>query len=94
MEKKRLFFSDIEHFAINLLTNVDANGSITKSELAEDLQNNFYEILVDEYQDTNEAQGFDLSKCFSNGEIAFMVGDVKQSIYRFRLAMPEFFIEK
>lgn len=92
-ERNGYSFSDIEHFAINLLTNVDANGTITKSELAEDLQNNFYEILVDEYQDTNEAQDL-IYQMLSNGKNCFMVGDVKQSIYRFRLAMPQIFIEK
>ncbi|MDE6722848.1 MAG: UvrD-helicase domain-containing protein, partial [Eubacterium sp.] len=92
-ERNGYSFSDIEHFAINLLTNVDENGVVTKSALAEDLQNNFYEILVDEYQDTNEAQDL-IYSMLSNGKNCFMVGDVKQSIYRFRLAMPQIFIAK
>ncbi|MDE6110426.1 MAG: UvrD-helicase domain-containing protein, partial [Eubacterium sp.] len=92
-ERNGYSFSDIEHFAINLLTNVDENGNPTKSELAKDLQNSFYEILVDEYQDTNEAQDL-IYSMLSNGKNCFMVGDVKQSIYRFRLAMPQIFIEK
>ena len=84
-ERNGYSFADIEHFAINLLTEVDENGNVSKSELASDLQNNFYEILVDEYQDTNEAQDL-LYSMLSNGKNCFMVGDVKQSIYRFRLA--------
>lgn len=92
-ERNGYSFSDIEHFAIKLLTNTDENGMVTKSELASDLQNNFYEILVDEYQDTNEAQNL-IYTMLSNGKNCFMVGDVKQSIYRFRLAMPQIFIAK
>ncbi|MDE5671575.1 MAG: helicase-exonuclease AddAB subunit AddA [Eubacterium sp.] len=92
-ERNGYSFSDIEHFAINLLTDVDENGNVAKSGLAEDLQHNFYEILVDEYQDTNEAQDL-IYQMLSNGKNCFMVGDVKQSIYRFRLAMPQIFIEK
>ncbi len=92
-ERNGYSFSDIEHFAINLLTDTDGKGKVIKSELAKDLQNNFYEILVDEYQDTNEAQDL-IYQMLSNGKNCFMVGDVKQSIYRFRLAMPQIFIEK
>ncbi len=85
-------FSDIMHFAIDLLFNYD-DGIITRTELAEDYKNNFAEILVDEYQDTNSAQDT-LFKMLSNGFNRFMVGDVKQSIYRFRLAMPKIFNDK
>ncbi len=86
-------FSDIEHFAIRLLSDFDENGNVIKSEIAADLQNDFYEILIDEYQDTNEAQEL-IYSMLSNGKNCFMVGDVKQSIYRFRLAMPQIFIQK
>lgn len=86
-------FSDIEHFAINLLFYKNDNGEVIKSKLAEDLRDGFYEILVDEYQDTNEAQDM-LFEMLSNGNNRFMVGDVKQSIYRFRLAMPYIFNSK
>lgn len=92
-ERNGYSFSDIEHFAINLLADYDENGNIMKSEIASDLQNNFYEILIDEYQDTNEAQDL-IYSMLSNGKNCFMVGDVKQSIYRFRLAMPQIFIAK
>lgn len=94
-EKKALnsyTFSDIEHFAIELLFYRE-NGQIVKTELARELSDNFYEILVDEYQDTNSAQDT-LFKMLSNGRNRFMVGDMKQSIYRFRLAMPQIFNKK
>ncbi|MBR3148531.1 MAG: UvrD-helicase domain-containing protein, partial [Eubacterium sp.] len=86
-------FSDIEHFAIELLFMRDEDGSIVRTDLAKELENTFDEILVDEYQDTNAAQDY-LFEMLSNGHNRFMVGDVKQSIYRFRLAMPEIFNEK
>lgn len=86
-------FSDIEHFAINLLFHLDDSGEIVKTPLAYELEDSFYEILVDEYQDTNSAQD-KLFKILSNGKNRFMVGDVKQSIYKFRLAMPFIFTEK
>lgn len=85
-------FSDIMHFAIELLLNYD-NGIITRTELADEYRQNFEEILVDEYQDTNSAQDT-LFRMLSNGSNRFMVGDVKQSIYRFRLAMPKIFNDK
>ncbi len=86
-------FSDTEHFAINLLFYPDENGEIVKTDLAKELESSFYEILVDEYQDTNAAQDT-LFQVLSNGKNRFMVGDVKQSIYKFRLAMPSIFTDK
>lgn len=86
-------FSDIEHFAIQLLFFKDENGNIVKTDLAKEYCDNFDEILVDEYQDTNFAQDM-LFEMLSNGHNRFMVGDVKQSIYRFRLAMPQIFTDK
>lgn len=86
-------FADIEQFAISLLYNADKNGNISLTPLASDLSKSFYEILIDEYQDTNRAQDM-LFQALSNGRNRFMVGDIKQSIYRFRLAMPEIFNEK
>lgn len=85
-------FSDIEHFAIELLFKYE-DGIIIRTDLAKDYSRNFYEILVDEYQDTNTAQDT-LFAMLSNGKNEFMVGDVKQSIYRFRLAMPQLFTYK
>lgn len=92
-ERNGYTFSDIEHFAIGLLVSKNENGGVVKSQLAKDLEDGFYEILVDEYQDTNEAQDM-LFKMLSNNHNRFMVGDVKQSIYRFRLAMPFIFTSK
>lgn len=86
-------FSDIEHFAINLLFYPDENGDIVRTDLAKELESSFYEILVDEYQDTNSAQDT-LFAVLSNDKNRFMVGDVKQSIYKFRLAMPFIFTKK
>lgn len=93
LERNAFSFADIEHFAINLLFNFNENGEIIKTELASQLSEHFHEILVDEYQDTNEAQDL-LFTYLSNGKNLFVVGDVKQSIYRFRLAMPNIFNEK
>lgn len=92
-ERNKYSFSDIEHFAIKLLFDMDENGNIIKTNLADNLSSEFYEILVDEYQDTNEAQDL-LFAYLSNGKNLFTVGDIKQSIYRFRLAMPHIFNER
>lgn len=97
MEEKRdrnsFSFSDIEHFAIKLLFSLSSSGEVVRTDLAKSLSEEFYEILVDEYQDTNEAQDL-LFTYLSNGRNMFTVGDIKQSIYRFRLAMPHIFNEK
>ncbi len=92
-ERNSFSFSDIEHFAITLLFKMEDNGQVIRTRLAEDLSKSFYEILVDEYQDTNEAQDL-LFTYLSNGRNLFSVGDIKQSIYRFRLAMPHIFNER
>ncbi len=92
-EKRRrnvLDFSDLEHLTLHLLTGEDG----TPSPLAEELSGQFEEILVDEYQDCNRVQERifrAISRCGAN---ITMVGDVKQSIYRFRLADPSLFLEK
>ena len=80
-------FTDIEHFALKLLVNDDGS----KTEIAK--KYDFNEILIDEYQDSNLVQESILSSV-SNGHNVFMVGDVKQSIYRFRQARPELFLDK
>ena len=85
-------FSDITHFALKLLYSPSAPDG--KTELARSLSANIREILIDEYQDTNHAQDTLFTCLSSGGDNMFMVGDVKQSIYRFRLASPEIFIEK
>ncbi|MCM1285626.1 MAG: helicase-exonuclease AddAB subunit AddA [Acetobacter sp.] len=92
-ERNAYSFADIEHFAIELLFKIDDQGNIVKSDLAKSMSDEYYEILVDEYQDTNEAQNL-LFTYLSNGKNLFCVGDIKQSIYRFRLAMPHIFNKK
>lgn len=90
-------FMDMEHYALGLLTRRDEAGGIIPSPLARELQAGLDEIIVDEYQDINRVQEMIL-RMLSGEESGrpnlFMVGDVKQSIYRFRRAEPTIFIEK
>ncbi len=88
-EKKTADFSDITHLAISLLVRETAD-SWESTALAKSLRENFAEILIDEYQDTNAAQDM-LFTAISDNNL-FRVGDVKQSIYRFRQANPDIFI--
>ncbi len=83
-------FSDLEHYAVSLL--VDEGGNPTP--LAHQWSGRFCEVMVDEYQDTNEVQNAIFDAISMGGERLFMVGDVKQSIYRFRLADPTIFLGK
>ena len=83
-------FSDQEHLALELL--LDQEGSPT--ELGEQVALRYREILVDEYQDTNEVQNAIFRAVSREGKNLFTVGDVKQSIYRFRLADPGIFLDK
>lgn len=85
-------FSDISHFALSLLCDNSAYDG--KTPLARELSDFYSEILIDEYQDTNRAQDTLFRTVSKDGQNMFFVGDVKQSIYRFRLASPEIFIEK
>lgn len=87
-----LDFSDIEHYALQLLTETAEDGTRTPSALAQELAMRYDEILVDEYQDTNAVQDALFSAISRNETNLFMVGDVKQSIYGFRQAMPELFL--
>ncbi len=92
-EKRRralLDFSDLEHLTVRLL--VDKTGEPT--ELARQWGSRYIEIMVDEYQDTNQVQNSIFNALSQEGRNLFMVGDVKQSIYRFRLADPTIFLEK
>ncbi|MCH5270100.1 MAG: helicase-exonuclease AddAB subunit AddA [Lachnospiraceae bacterium] len=96
-EKKLLDFSDIEHFALEILVERNEEGRIVPRKAAEEYREYFVEVLIDEYQDSNLVQEY-LLQAVSGEEIGrynrFMVGDVKQSIYKFRLARPELFLEK
>lgn len=102
MDRKKLDnlldFSDLEHLALELLTDgISEDGTASVSEIAEEKAEYFHEIYIDEYQDSNFLQDAILksvSKQSLGGNNIFMVGDVKQSIYSFRLARPELFIEK
>ena len=85
-----LDFSDLEHFAVKLL--VDPSGEPTA--LAKMWGERFEEVMVDEYQDTNQVQNAIFSAISRGGRTLFEVGDVKQSIYRFRLADPTIFLDK
>lgn len=84
-------FSDQEHMAVSLLTRRD---TLEPTDLAVSLSRRFKEIMVDEYQDVNAVQELLFKAVSRNGKNIFMVGDVKQSIYRFRLADPSIFMEK
>ncbi|WP_186579093.1 helicase-exonuclease AddAB subunit AddA [Aquibacillus kalidii] len=96
-EKALVDFSDLEHYALRLLMSEDSSpDQIKPSAVATDLQKRFSELLVDEYQDTNLVQESIISLMSDregNGNM-FMVGDVKQSIYRFRHAEPTLFMDK
>ena len=83
-------FSDQEHYAIMILQ--DENGEPTP--LARMISQRYREIMVDEYQDTNQVQNCIFSAISRDGKNLFTVGDVKQSIYRFRLADPTIFLDK
>ncbi|WOV89144.1 helicase-exonuclease AddAB subunit AddA [Sporosarcina oncorhynchi] len=96
MEKGLVDFSDLEHFALKILA-VETEGQLAPSDIAADYLNRFAEVLVDEYQDTNLLQEAIIQLVKRGGEAdgnLFMVGDVKQSIYRFRLAEPGLFLGK
>lgn len=92
-EKNIMDFSDMEHLALRILVKKDENGNIVKSEIAKKYENKFEEIAIDEYQDSNLVQEYILTSV-SRGNNIFMVGDVKQSIYKFRQARPKLFLDK
>ncbi len=89
-------FDDLEHYALQILVGKDGENP-HRSAVAERYADHFEEILIDEYQDSNLVQEMLLtavSRVSRGQHNVFMVGDVKQSIYRFRLARPELFMEK
>lgn len=91
-------FNDIEHFALDILVKKN-NGNIEYTKVADELSEYFDEILIDEYQDSNQLQE-EILTAVSKARMTdipdnmYMVGDVKQSIYKFRLACPELFMKK
>ncbi len=92
--KRWLNFNDLEHLSLRLLVTEDDNGQLSKTPIAREIANRFDEILVDEYQDTNATQETLFSAISHEETNLFMVGDVKQSIYGFRQAMPELFLNR
>ena len=86
-------FNDIEHYALKILVKKDENGNYVGTDVAKKYRDKFEEIAIDEYQDSNQVQEYILSTV-SRGNNLFMVGDVKQSIYKFRQACPELFLDK
>ena len=93
-QKNLLDFNDLEHYALALLIERTDDGALRRSPLAVELSSHFAEIMVDEYQDTNAAQDALFQALSKEESNLFMVGDVKQSIYGFRQAMPELFIRR
>lgn len=97
LERGIVDFSDLEHYALEILTVRDESDMLKPSAVADDYRKQFKEVLVDEYQDVNLLQETIL-QLVKNGDETngnmFMVGDVKQSIYAFRLAEPRLFLEK
>nr|MBQ6241998.1 UvrD-helicase domain-containing protein [Lachnospiraceae bacterium] len=85
-------FAGIEHYALQLLTEKDEAGNRVPSALARELRDHYQEVIVDEYQDVNQLQELILNALTEDA--LFMVGDVKQSIYRFRRAKPSIFVDK
>lgn len=95
-KKNILDYPDMEHLALNILVD-NKDGNVASSAAACELSEGIAEILIDEYQDSNGVQEMILasvSKQMKKENNIFMVGDVKQSIYRFRLARPELFMDK
>ena len=96
-DKNLVDFNDLEHEALKVLIRVEEDGARAYTDAADELSMQYREVLVDEYQDSNLVQE-ELLKAVSRERFGqhnvFMVGDVKQSIYRFRLARPELFLEK
>lgn len=95
-EKNLVDFNDLEHFALRILVQKTEEG-IARTPAAKELCEHYAEILIDEYQDSNLVQETILNSISGEQDgrpNLFMVGDVKQSIYKFRLARPEIFMEK
>ena len=86
-------FYDILHKCIDLLVEFNSDGTVSKTAFAEELTEKYKEILIDEYQDTNEAQNILFEIISKDNKNFYCVGDVKQSIYRFRRATPTVFMD-
>ncbi len=94
-EENVIDFTDIEHYALDILLEKDEKGNLVPTKEAKECQEKFDEIYVDEYQDTSFIQEEILNSISRGGTLSkFMVGDIKQSIYRFRKAVPSIFLNK
>ncbi len=97
-KKNVVDFNDLEHFCLEILLEEGSTlANPISSKVALELQKKYDEILIDEYQDSNLVQElilFSVSKSATETPNRFMVGDIKQSIYKFRLARPELFMDK
>lgn len=94
LQKQLMDFSDLSKYALDILIDKD---TMEPTDVAKQLSDYYYEIMIDEYQDSNNIQELiltSISKERQGINNIFMVGDVKQSIYRFRMARPELFIDK
>ncbi len=92
-ERRAADFGDLEHWTLRLLWDDGPQGPVLTPE-AEEIAARFDEVMVDEYQDTNEAQDMIFRAVSRREENLFLVGDVKQSIYGFRQAMPQIFLRR
>ena len=86
-----LGFNDIQHLTVRALCEIDGD-EVRRTDIAKEMSDRFKEIFIDEYQDVNAVQHMIFSAVSQNDSNIFMVGDVKQSIYAFRQAMPEIFL--
>ena len=86
-----LGFNDIQHLTVKALCEFDGD-EVNRTDIAKEMSERFKEIFIDEYQDVNAVQHMIFSAVSQNDSNVFMVGDVKQSIYAFRQAMPEIFL--
>lgn len=96
-DRNLIDFGDMEQFALKILAEKQADGTWKPTQAAEEYQERFEEIMIDEYQDSNMLQETILTSVSRAGrgqQNMFMVGDVKQSIYRFRLSRPDLFMDK
>ena len=96
-ERNILDFSDLEHLALQILTEKKEDGTFVPSDAARELAGRFEEVMIDEYQDSNylqEALLKSVSRQRGGRDDRFMVGDIKQSIYGFRQARPDIFLDK
>lgn len=93
-EKGWIDFSDLEHFCLHILLDATSTPDHpVPSAAARELRDTYAEVMIDEYQDTNGVQEL-ITRLVSHEDNRFMVGDIKQSIYRFRLADPTLFLQK